>query len=111
MFACVVEQDVGAENVGLDEFGGAEDRAVDVSLGREVENRCAALGRAADGIAVGDVALDELDVRPFEIRSIARVGELVENDDLVSTGCESLRAVGADEAGSACDQDSHRPEA
>jgi hypothetical protein len=82
-----------------------------VRLGREVENRRAALGRAADCIAVGDVALDELDIRTFKIRSIARVGELVENDDLVSRGRESLCAVRADEAGPACDEDSHRPEA
>ena len=80
----MVEQDVGAENVGLDELGGAEDRAVDVGLRGEVDDRLAAFGRGGDGLAVGDVALDELDVGSLEVRSVAGVGQLVENDDLVA---------------------------
>ncbi len=37
------QEDVRAEHVGLDELGPAEDRAVDVRLGGEVDDRIAAL--------------------------------------------------------------------
>ena len=51
-----LEQHVRAVDVRLDELGGAEDRAVDVRLGGEVDDRLAALGRSRDRGRVGDVA-------------------------------------------------------
>ena len=51
---------IGAEDVGLDELARRLDRAVDVRLGREVDERVAALDRPADGVGVGDVAFDQL---------------------------------------------------
>src|SRR5690348_15103097 len=108
MLARVVEQDVGAEDVGLDELGGAEDRAVDMRLGREVNDRSATLGRGGDGGEIGNVGLEKLDVRAVEVGPVARVGELVEDDDLVASCGEPLCEVRPDEAGAAGDEDSHR---
>ena len=62
----------------------AEDRAVDVRLGREVDDRVAAARGLRDGVGVGDVALVELGVDALEVRRVAGVGELVEHDDLVA---------------------------
>ena len=59
-FARRLEQDEGAEDVGLDELAGRLDRAVDVRLRREVDERVAALDRARHGVGVGDVAFDQL---------------------------------------------------
>ena len=111
MFASAIEQNICPEDVGLDELGRTEDRAVDVRLRGEVENRLATLCRCGDGAAVGDVALHELDVRALEVRAVARIGELVEDNDLVACGGEALCAVRADEPGATGDEDSHRPEA
>ena len=52
-----LEQHVGAEDVGLDELARRLDRAVDVRLGGEVDDRVAALDAVGDGVAVGDVRL------------------------------------------------------
>ena len=46
-----------------DELLRAEDRAVDVGLGREVDDRVAARRGPRDGLGVGDVSDDELDAR------------------------------------------------
>ena len=53
-----LEQHVGAVDVGGDELAGRLDRAVDVRLGGEVDDRVAALDGGPDGVAVGDVGLD-----------------------------------------------------
>ena len=94
----VVEQHLRAEHVGEDELGRAEDRAVDVRLGGEVDDRVAAGGRARDGLRVGDVALVELVLDALEVRPVAGVGELVEHDDLLAapqpgavTKCEPMK--------------------
>ena len=58
--ARVVEQHLRARDVRLDELGRAEDRAVDVRLGGEVDDRVAAGGGLRDGLRVADVADDEL---------------------------------------------------
>ena len=49
-----LEQHVGALGVGGDERVGLGDRAVDVRLGGEVDDRVAALHRVADGVGVLD---------------------------------------------------------
>ena len=61
--ARVLEQDLRAGDVRLDEVGRPEDRAVDVRLGGEVDDRVAARGRLGDGLGVADVADDELERR------------------------------------------------
>ncbi len=104
----VVEQHLGAEHVGEDELGGPEDRAVDVGLGREVDDRLAARRGRRDRVGVGDVALVELVLDAFEVRAVARVRELVEDDDGVAVRCQTAREGRADEARSACHENAHR---
>ena len=77
-----LEQHEGAEDVRLDELARRLDRAVDVRLGGEVDDRIAALDGLGDPLDVGDVALDELDLvvgQPLEVLAAARVGQLVED--------------------------------
>ena len=107
----VVEQHLGAEHVGEDELGGAEDRPVDVGLGREVDDRLAAGGRGGDRVGVGDVALVELVLDAFEVRPVARVRQLVEDDDGIAGGRQAAREGRADEARSACDENAHAGQA
>ena len=87
-----LEQDEGAEDVGLDELAGRLDRAVDVRLRGEVDERVAALDRRRDRVGVGDVADDQLAaLEPLEVLAPARVGELVEHAHLVARGASPSR--------------------
>ena len=104
----VVEQDLRPEHIGRDELGRPEDRPVDVRLGGEVDDRLTARGGFCDRVGIGDVALVELVLDAFEIRPIARVRQLVENDDVVPAGHEAPHEVRADEAGAAGDENAHR---
>ena len=79
-----LEQHVRPEDVGLDELGRAEDRAVDVRLGGEVDDGVAARAGPRDRLGVADVALDEPQSQPVEVRRVAGVRQLVEHDDLVA---------------------------
>ena len=56
-----LEQDERPEDVRLDELARRLDRAVDVRLGGEVDDRVAALDGLGDPLDVGDVAVDELE--------------------------------------------------
>ena len=105
--AHLLEQHLRAEELRPPEVGGAEDRAVDVRLGGEVDDRVAAAGRAFHICGDRDIALEELDGVEREVRGVAGVGELVEDDDVVAGREEPLDQVGADEAGTACDEDAH----
>src|SRR5207342_790333 len=88
----------------------AEDRAVDVRLGGQVDDRLAALSRAGDGLGIGDVPDAKVAVDPVEVLPAARVGELVEHDDLVAAPDEALDEVAADETAAAGDEDPHAPD-
>src|SRR5581483_9244474 len=105
------EQLVRADDVGLDELGRAQDRAVDVRLRGEVDDGAGPGRGGSDGSEVADVALDELAVATVEVRPVARVRQLVEDDDLVAGGHEALREVRADEPGTAGDEHAHGPKA
>ena len=92
----MLEQHLRAAELGSAEVLRREDRAVDVGLGGEVDDRVAALGGARDIGRLGDVPLMELDaVR--QVRAVARVRELVEDDDVVAgwsrrlTNCEPMK--------------------
>ena len=61
-----------------------------------------------DGVGVGDVADDELRARVGEVRGVPRIGQLVEDDDLVTACDEPLHEVRADEAGAARHENAHR---
>jgi len=120
-----IEEGVGAHDVGAHEGFRAEDGAVDVALGGEVDDRVdLVLGKEAlDEGAVADVTLDKhiaalgagffrrlpiarLDVG--EVFEVARVGEGVEIDDAprkIWAPEEPVDEVRADEAGAAGDED------
>ena len=106
--ARVVEQHLGAEDVGEDELGGPENRAVDVRLGREVDDRVAAGRGCRDCVGVGDVAVMELVLDAFQVRAVARVRQLVEHDDCVALRRKTPRERRADEARSTCHENPHR---
>ena len=92
----------------MDELLRAEDRAVDVGLGREVDDRGAARGRARDRVRVGDVAVDELVLDALEVGGVAGIGELVEHRDLGAALGQPANEVRADEARPAGDEHAHR---
>ena len=100
-----VEQGAGADHVGAGEGVLVVDRAVDVGLGGEVDDRVDALHRLADDLRVLDRALDQLDALGQVLRP-AGVGELVEHDDLV-LGAGDADVGGADESGGAGDEQLH----
>ena len=77
-----LEQAHRPEHVGVHELLRAEDRAVDVGLGGEVDDRVAAGSRLRDGVGVGDVPVEELVLDPFQVRGVARVRQLVEHGDV-----------------------------
>ena len=113
-----LEQEVRAEDVGLDEVAGLHDRAVDVRLGGEVDDRVAALGRARDRIGVADRAVHEAvalvvgDVG--QVGRVAGVRERVEVHDLdvVMAPQQPPHEMRADEPAAAGHEDpSHVPSA
>jgi hypothetical protein len=91
--ADVLQHHLGAAELGPAELLGAEDRAVDVRLGREVDDRVAAAGRGRDVVRLGDVALVELDLAERQVGAVARVGELVEHDHLLAGAEQPLDEV------------------
>jgi hypothetical protein len=82
-----VEQLEGAADVGLDEGGRPVDRAVDVGLGGEVEDRRGPVlvDDLVDRGAVGDVGLHEMEARVLgdvgQALEVPGVGQLVDDDD------------------------------
>ncbi len=72
---------------------GTEDRAVDVRLGGEVDDRGTAFSGLRDRFRVGDVASDELVIDSVEVRRVPRVRELVEDDHVDATLGEPAHEV------------------
>jgi hypothetical protein len=104
------EQAIAADDIGVDERGRVEDRAVDVRLGREMDDRLGLVEveQARDQLMVTDVAVDE-GVRGVvgdggEIAEIAGVGQRVEIDDARAARDLGEHEVRADEAGAAGDE-------
>ena len=91
----------------MDELARAEDRAVDVRLRREVDDRLAACRGRRDGVGVGDVTVVELVRDALEVGPVARVGQPVEDDDLVASHRQPPHEVRADEPRSAGDENAH----
>ncbi len=108
-----LEHDARSGDVGAQELRGAVDRAVDVRLGSEVDDGVVAVHRLTHGITVTDVALDEgVAIVVGDVgqrREVARVGQGVEvgDPDVVGHPERVADEVGADEARSAGDEDSH----
>ena len=86
------------------------DRSTCVSAAKLTIASTPLAARATD-LRVGDVALVELVLDALEVRAVARVRELVENDDLLAVRREPPREVRADEPGAAGDEDSSCGEA
>ena len=104
-----VHDHVGAEAVGVHEVVGADDGAVDVALGREVDHRVVAGHGLVQRATVGDVALDE--PVPRAVVDVAQGGEVsgvgqrvVHGDLVVGVGQDPAHVVGSDEPGSAGDE-------
>ena len=112
-----LEHLLGAQHVGLDEVGGADDRPVDVRLGGEVDQDVVAGQRGVEVGRRADVAAHEAvpgavgDRR--QVGQVAGVGQLVEHRDLgagerrVGVRQQLADVVRADEAGSAGDEHTH----
>ena len=95
------------DDVCLDEVARLEDRAVDVGLGRQVDHGLTPLARLCDRLGVGDVPLVELVRHVEEVLSVARVGQLVEDDDGVTCRSEAASDVAADESTGSGNEDAH----
>ena len=107
-----VQHHVGAQAVRADELVGPGDRAVDVALGREVDDGVVARHGGHGRLAVADVALHEREPRvAVEVgdgRAVPGVGEEVVHGDRVVGGAQHVaHVVRADEAGAAGDEDAH----
>ena len=107
-----VHDDVCAVAVGVHELVGADDRAVDVALGREVHDDVVPCHRLFDGRPVGDVTLHEaitgIVLDGAQIGEVAGIGQgVVHGDRVVGRGEDVLDVVGADEPGAAGDEQPH----
>ena len=110
VLAAGVDQDTGADDVGLNEGGRVDQRVVVVALGGVVDDRISVLDQRVDQFLVTDVADDQLDPvlrQAGQVGLVAGVGQLVEHghvnfgvvlDDIVDE-------VGADETGPPGDDD------
>ena len=105
-----LEQHAGADHVSAGERLLVGDRAVDVRLGGEVHDRVAARERVPDGVGILGRALDELDpVLHFgQVLAPPRIGELVEDHNLVAAVEREADVAGPDEPGTAGDKELHR---
>ena len=103
--AAVLEQRAGPDHVSAGEGVLVVDRAVDMGLGGEVDDRVTALHRLTHGGGILDGALDQLGtVR--QVLAPPGIGELVEDDDVVLVTYQP-HVGGADEACGAGNQESH----
>src|SRR5262249_5366731 len=81
-----VEQDLRADDVGSHKGSGIHNAAIDMALGREVDDARNALGYdLLNNVAVSDVAMDEAIARiagdVLQIGQVSGIGEQVEIDD------------------------------
>src|SRR5205814_8496901 len=95
--ANVLEQHLRAAKLRSPEVVRGQNGTVDVSLGGEVDDRLATACGPRDVTRNRDVAVMELDV-VGQVRTVARVGELVEDDDRVAATQQPLDERRADES-------------
>src|SRR5262245_19611285 len=80
-----LEQDIGTNNIGVDEIGGPVDRTIDMALRRQMHDRVRIETRknVGDGRAIADIGVAEMITRMAMNRSkrgkIAGVGQLVDD--------------------------------
>ena len=116
MPATGIQQCLSADDIGDHEVLRPRDRAIHVSLRREIDHDIVAGHDLVQDRAVADVALDEGIARILrdggQVRQVAGVGELVEHGHAGNLGTEAAieqtaHIVRADEARSPSDQVSH----
>ena len=107
-----LEQHVCAAHVGLGEDERAGDALIDVRFSGEVENSVYSV-RAADmaqQLEVADVTDDDRDFYAAQILEPARVGQLIQHNDIAVAPLEQQsHEVRADEAAAASDEDALHP--
>ena len=109
-----LEQDIGADDIGVDEFGRPVDRAIDMALGRQMHHGVGVEAREnlGDGRTIADIGAAEMIARMALHRSkrgeIAGIGQLVDDQHLV-IGVTMRCRTSADpmKPGSARDDDLH----
>ncbi|MGY4215683.1 hypothetical protein ACVMFB_002182 [Bradyrhizobium sp. USDA 4522] len=102
----------GADDVGLDEFAGAVDRAVDMAFRGKVHHSIGLifLEQPAQVLRLADAGLLEGVIQAFggtgQRGQVCRIGQLVDVDDAgVGVAQQVADHGGADEAGAAGDED------
>ena len=107
------QHDEGSHHVGLDEGGGAVDRAVDVAFGGQMQDGVGSksIERRPDGGAITNVGAHKgiswiADDRR-ERGKVAGVGELVEHENVVALADRATNYSRTDEARAACNQQPH----
>lgn len=103
-----LEEGGRSADIGGDEVGGIGDRPIDMGLGSEMQNARDRMlcDQILDQLLVADIALDEVAAGILlgqgQVGPIARVGQLIEDDQAFQIGLFEQVAgeAGADEAGS-----------
>ena len=108
----LLQQNLGAENIGPDEDLRPVDGAVHVGLGGKMDHRVDLLlaEQPRHQRRIADISLDEaiagIVLHPFQVLQVARIGEDIQVDD-TALGLgrqEMVDEVGADETGAAGDE-------
>ena len=115
MAAHGLQQGEGAHQVGLNEGRGVEEGVVVVRLGGKVHDRVGAGDDTIHEVGVGDVALDhrqasgELGWHVSQGRTVTRVGELIQDDDVDVRMVlqQRVNEIRSNEAGTAGHNDLH----
>ena len=110
-----LEQDIGADDIGVDEIGGPVDRAVDMAFRRKMHDRVGieAAQQIGDRAAVADIGAAETITRTVldagERGEIAGIGQFVDDEHLVLGVADEMPHQGRpDETCSAGDHDLHQ---
>ena len=109
-----LEQNVGADDIGVDEFGRPVDRAVDMAFCRQMHHRVGIETREnlGDGRTIADIGAAEMIARMAlhrgERGKIAGIGQLIDDQHLVISVADQMPDQRrADESRSARDQNLH----
>jgi hypothetical protein len=98
---------VHPDDVRAQEVRAAVDRAVDVRFRCEVDDCVATAGCSRYPGRIDDVPAPEVVADSMQVREVAGIRQLVEDDDVVSRCDPALCEVRADETGSAGDENPH----
>src|SRR6516162_9237112 len=109
-----LEQDIGTNNIGVDEIGGPIDRSIDMTFRRQMHDRVGVKTRknVGDGRTIADIGEAEMITRMALHRSergkIAGISQLVDDEHLVVGVSDKIsHQCRPDEARSTSDNDLH----